>query len=299
MKHAVGIIALLLSRHGASASVISRQDGSTGKSYHAPCTQDGYKQFLIRDWHGVTYSNTTEIFSFVLHANFSGYVSPCHGERSGDASSGWTACEVQDQFAGVSAYFDFASNDYVTVNHTYMCNRGEGETDPNNQLANVRATGDGRLTIGLIDTPEGHYTGTEGDNMTIAAYPEVAHRLPNPDCSAASQEAEWEVRDFHYSTFVAAGVPFGIGRTVGNVNYDLYNKANDYLINCQAVNDSIGLMPESPGLINPEARWPCPINYRDDLFPPEAYPTTMFKFDRSENKLTIEQEWVCSDDGHE
>ncbi|KAI4863825.1 hypothetical protein F4820DRAFT_449672 [Hypoxylon rubiginosum] len=298
MKQVVGLVALLVSKYGASAFVIARQD-DTGKDYHAPCTQEGYKQFLIRDWHGITYSNTTEIFSFELHANFSGYVSPCHGERSGDTSSGWIACDVRDESAGVGAYFDFSSNDYVTINHTYVCDRGEEETDPNNQLAIVIATGDGRLSIGLVDTPEGHYTGTEGDNMTIAAYTEVAHRLPNPDCSAASQQAEWEVRDFHFSTRVSVGSPWVIGATVANINYDLYNKANDYLINCQAVNSSTLAVPDDPQLINTETQWPCPINYRDDLFPPEAYPATDFKFDRSQNELTIEQRWECSEDGHE
>ncbi|KAI1762648.1 hypothetical protein GGR53DRAFT_532279 [Hypoxylon sp. FL1150] len=277
MKQAVKVITLLLCGYGASASAIGRQDDKTGEAYHAPCTQDGYKQFLIRDWHGVTYSNSVEIFSFVLHANFSG----------GDASSGWTACEVQHRSAGVDAYFDFASNDYVTINHTYVCDRGE------------EATGDGRLMIGLVDTPEDYYTGTEGDNMTIAAYTEVARRLPSPDCSAASREAEWKGRDFHYSTRVAVGNPWGIGATVGNVNYDLCNKANDYLINCQAVNDWIAVRPDSPELISPETAWPCPIDYRDDLIPPGAYTTTTSKFNRGQNKHTIEQEWDCSDDGQE
>ncbi|KAI1775838.1 hypothetical protein F4818DRAFT_389541 [Hypoxylon cercidicola] len=297
MKQTAGLIALFISGCDASPLVVARQDGM-GKAYHAPCAQDGYKQFLIRDWHGITYSNTTEIFSFELHADFSGYVSPCYGERSGDASSGWTACEVHDESTGAIAYFDFSSNDYVTINHTYVCDRGEEESDPNNQLAIVIATGDGRLTIGLVDTPEGHYTGTEGDNMTIAAYTEIAHRLPNPDCSMASQKAEWEVRDFHFSTRVSVGNPWSIGTTVANINYDLYNKANDYLINCQAVNSSVAALPDNPQLIDPETRWPCPIDYRDDLFPPEAYPTTDFKFDRSQNKLTIEQQWECSEDGH-
>ncbi|KAI1413918.1 hypothetical protein F5Y13DRAFT_198333 [Hypoxylon sp. FL1857] len=295
MKKARTGIALLFCQ---CASALPPTPGQDGERAYLPCTQDGYyKQFLIRNWHSITHKDTTETFSFSLYANFSGYSSPCHGVRSGDANSGSTACEVRDDKFAV--YFDFASNDFIYINHTFVCDRGEDETYPQNRFANVVATGDGRLDIGLVDTPEGHYTGTEGDNLTIAAYTKIAHRLPNADCAAASQRAEWEVRDFTFGTRVQAGNPWIIGTTVATINYDLYNKANDYLINCQAVNSSVGSFPDNPALIDPNERWPCPISYRDDLIPPEAYPTTEFKFDRSSNTITVEQEWKCEDNGHE
>lgn len=91
----------------------------------------------------------------------------------------------------------------------------------------------------------------EIDNLTIAAYPEIAHRLPRAECAAASQHAEWEVRDFTFGARVQAGNPWVIGTTVASINYDVYNKANDYLINCQAVNDSVASFPDSPTLIDP------------------------------------------------
>ncbi|KAI1452509.1 hypothetical protein F4805DRAFT_28300 [Annulohypoxylon moriforme] len=291
----VGLMILLSWQQVSELSAKSKRDNPE-KAY-MPCAQEGSKQFLIRNWRSTTYSNSTEVFAFTLHASFSGYVSPCHGERSGEASSGWMSCDERTDES--SAYFDFSSNDYITINHTFVCDRGADESDPRNRFANAVATGDGRLPIGLVDTPEGHFTGTEGDNMTIAAYPQVAHRLPRVDCAAASKDAEWEVRSFKYSTQLSTGNPWVIPATVASINYDLYNGANDFLINCQAVNDSVVTSPDNPGLIDPNARWPCPISYRDDLFPPEAYPSTLFKFDRSRNELTIEQEWKCDDDGHE
>ncbi|KAI0846697.1 hypothetical protein F5Y00DRAFT_264312 [Daldinia vernicosa] len=44
--------------------------------------------------------------------------------------------------------------------------------------------------------------------MTIAAYPEVAHRLPEADCLAAYNFSEWEVRDFKFGARVQAGNPY-------------------------------------------------------------------------------------------
>ncbi|KAF3065907.1 hypothetical protein GL218_09250 [Daldinia childiae] len=300
MKKAPGLIALLSWRCAAAAAASSiqtkRQNPNT---IYPPCTQDGYKHFLIRNWHSTTYNDSTEVFTFELQANFSGYAAPCHGTRKGDDNSGWTSCDgdkdnTSDPRFAVS--FDFSSNDYLSVNHTYICDRGDTETDPHNRLANVLATGDGRLQIGLVDTPEGHFTGTEGDNMTIAAYPEVAHRLPKADCAAAYDFSEWEVREFKFGARMQAGNPWIIGTTVASINYDLYNAAIDYLINCQGVNDSVAAFPNNPDLINPKTRFPCPINYRDDLIPPEAYPKTGFKFDRRSNEVSIEQQWDCEDD---
>lgn len=132
--------------------------------------------------------------------------------------------------------------------------------------------------------------------MTIAAYPEVAHRLPKADCAAAYDFNEWEVRDFKFGARVQAGNPWVIGTTVASIDYDLYNGAIHYLINCQGVNNSIAVFPDNPDLINPKTRFPCPINYRDDLIPPEAYPKTEFKFDRRSNEVSIEQQWDCEDD---
>lgn len=76
-----------------------------------------------------------------LHANFSGYSSPCHGTLSGDANSGpTTGCDVRDDDE-FSAYFDFLSNDSVDITHTFVCDRGgEWETDPRNKFANAVAT---------------------------------------------------------------------------------------------------------------------------------------------------------------
>ncbi|KAI0832262.1 hypothetical protein F5Y06DRAFT_301492 [Hypoxylon sp. FL0890] len=71
------------------------------------------------------------------------------------------AGDVRDNEFAV--YFDFSDNDYIGINHTFACDRGEEKTDPWNRFANPIATGSGRLPIGLVDTPEGHYTGTEGD----------------------------------------------------------------------------------------------------------------------------------------
>lgn len=291
MKQATGVIAIALLFWRCTPALSLTLKQAKERTY-LPCTQNGYKQFLIRNWHSVTYANTTETFSFNLHANFSGYSSPCHGIRSGS-----TACEVRDdKFA---AFFDFSSNDYIGINHTFVCDRGEAELDSHNRFANAVATGDGRLQIGLVDTPEGHFTGTEGHNLTIAAYTEIAHRLPNLDCAAASQHSEWEVRNFTYDARVGTGNPWIPGATVASVDYNLYNRANGYLINCRAVNDSVVSYPHNPALLDPDARWRCPIDYRDDLIPPEAYPTTEFKFDKSANKLTVEQEWKCEDDGDE
>ncbi|KAI1092210.1 hypothetical protein F5B19DRAFT_229742 [Rostrohypoxylon terebratum] len=95
--------------------------------------------------------------------------------------------------------------DYLTVDHTFVCDRGSGESDPRNQSASTIAKGDGRLLVGLVDTPKGHFTGAKGDNMTIAAYPHVAHRLPCIDCATASRDAKWEVRGFEYSTILTTG----------------------------------------------------------------------------------------------
>ncbi|KAI0880557.1 uncharacterized protein GGS22DRAFT_182248 [Annulohypoxylon maeteangense] len=291
-KTTAGLMIILSWQQACGSHTKSTQNGRE-KTY-MPCAQDGSKQFLIRNWRSTTYSNSTEVFAFTLSADFSGYASSCRGERSGEASSGWTSCdELTDES---NTYFDFSSNDYLTVNHTFVCDRGADESDPRNRFANVIATGDGRLLVGLVDTPEGHFTGTEGDNMTIAAYPEVAHRLPKADCAAASKDAEWEVRNFTYSARLSTGNPWIPPAAVASINYDLYNKANDFLINCQAINDSIVTPPNDPALIDPNVRWPCPISYRDDLFPRGAYPSTVFKFDRSHNELTIEQEWECDDD---
>ncbi|KAI1371452.1 hypothetical protein F4677DRAFT_464299 [Hypoxylon crocopeplum] len=301
-KTLAGLITLLCWQYASASSPIATgQDASDpGSKAYPPCVHTGYLKYLVRNWRGVTHNDTTEIFDFELQANFSGYASPCHGVRSGDASSGWTPCEVHDDDAFFTAFFDFSSNDYITINHTFVCDRGEVETDPHNRLAKVISTGDGRLQIGLVDTPEGQYTGTEGDNMTIAAYTSIAHRLPKVDCSAASSHAEWDVRDFVYSAELRGGSPWVIPATVANINYDLYNGANEYLINCQAVNSSIITPADDPALLDPDEPWPCPISWRDDLIPPEAYPVTDFKFDRSSNKLTIEQEWECEgDDGNE
>ncbi|KAI8959898.1 hypothetical protein F5Y11DRAFT_358855 [Daldinia sp. FL1419] len=279
-----------------SSTAAKRQ---TPNTIYPPCTQDGSKYFLVRSWHSITHNDSTEIFRFELHANFSGYAAPCHGTRVGDANSGWTSCDDDDnntEDPRFAMYFDFSSNDYLTVNHTYVCDRGGAETDPHNRHANVIATGDGRLQIGLVDTPEGHFAGTEGDNMAIAAYPQVAHRLPKPDCAAAGDFAEWEVRDLKFGTRISTGNPWIVGTTVASINYDLYNGAIDYLINCQGVNDSIAVSPTDPDLIDPATRFPCPIDYRDDLFPPEAYPKTGFKFDRRSNEVAVEQRWDCEDD---
>ncbi|KAI0110665.1 hypothetical protein F4776DRAFT_641945 [Hypoxylon sp. NC0597] len=298
MKQVGTVIALLLWQRNVPPRSLSQADEMGRETRYLPCTQKGSKQFLIRNWHSITYNDTTETFSFSLHANFSGYSSPCHGTRSGDANSGSTACDVRDD--EFPAYFDFSSNDYININHTFRVRlRRRAEADPRNRFANAMATGNGRLQIGLVDTPEGHYTGTEGDNLTVAAYAEIAHRLPRADCAAVSRRAEWEVRDFTFGARVQAGNPWVVGTTVASINYDLYNKANDYLINCQAANDSVTSFPDNPALIDPNSRWPCPISYRDDLIPPSAYPTTGFKFDRSTNKLAIEQERKCEDNGHE
>ncbi|KAK6953769.1 hypothetical protein Daesc_003731 [Daldinia eschscholtzii] len=296
----------LLSYHRVEAGSSVQTKRQIPANAYPPCTQGGYKNFLIRNWYSITYSsNSTEVFSFELQANFSGYAAPCHGTRKGDASSsGWTSCDNDDEDDDnaesnpprFAAYFDFSSNDYIGINHTFVCDRGEVETDPHNRLANAVATGDGRLQIGLVDTPEGHFTGTEGDNLTIAAYMKVAHRLPKPDCAAAFDFAEWEVRDFKFGAQVQAGNPWIIGSTVASVDYDLYNEAIEYLINCHGVNDSVAAFPNNPDLINPDARFPCPINYRDDLMPPEAYPETGFKFNRRSNEISIEQKWDCEDD---
>ncbi|XDG09801.1 hypothetical protein ABKA04_009416 [Annulohypoxylon sp. FPYF3050] len=297
MKSAAARLIALASWHQWTAASSTPSEQTRPENAYMSCAQEGSKHFLIRDWHSTTYSNSTEVFAFTLRANFSGYASSCRGERSGEANSGWTSCDERDDEFRVS--FDFSSNDYLTVNHTFICDRGEDESDPRNRFANAIATGDGRLLVGLVDTPEGHFTGTEGDNMTIAAYPRVAHRLPRADCATASIDAEWEVRSFKYSTTLSTGDPWTIPATVVSINYDLYNVANDFLINCQAINSSVLTPPDNPALIDPDARWPCPISYRDDLFPPEAYPSTVFRFDKSRNELIVEQEWKCEDDGHE
>ncbi|KAI2776263.1 hypothetical protein F4815DRAFT_449433 [Daldinia loculata] len=278
MNRVPGLIALLSWQCAAAAASSIQTKRQNPNTVYLPCTQDGYKHFLIRNWHSTTYNNSTEVFSFELQANFSGYAAPCHGTRKGDDNSGWTLCDgdkdnTEDPRFAVS--FDFSSNDYLGVNHTYICDRGDTETDPHNRLANVLATGDGRLQIGLVDTPEGHFTGTEGGQHD--------HR-------------SWEVRDFKFGARVQAGNPWVIGTTVASIDYDLYNGAIHYLINCQGVNNSIAVFPDNPDLINPKTRFPCPINYRDDLIPPEAYPKTEFKFDRRSNEVSIEQQWDCEDD---
>ncbi|KAI0378880.1 hypothetical protein F5Y04DRAFT_290795 [Hypomontagnella monticulosa] len=274
------------------------------------CEQEGYyKQFLVRNWHSTTYANSTEVFDFTVYANFSGYASHCSGVRSDAASSGWMACEesyttppsassqssVSPSSSGwkFATWFDFASNDFINFNHTYICSRGPSETDPRNQLANVITTGDGRLNIGLVDTPEGHFTGTEGDNMTIAAYTKVAHRLPLFNCSEASEHTAWEVRGFRYDSRVSRGNPWIIPSTTASIMYDLYNPALDWEINCQGINGTMVVPADDPKIIDPEAVFPCPISYNDDLLPPEAYPLTGFRFDRSKNKLVVAQQWKC------
>ncbi|KAI2633563.1 hypothetical protein GGS26DRAFT_51358 [Hypomontagnella submonticulosa] len=303
------IIIASLPWQSASVPTSSLTPNSDPADAYPACVQDGYfKEFLVRNWHSTTYANSTEVFAFTMYANFSGYFSHCSGVRSGDASSGWTACE--SSYASPSSslspsssgwkfatWFDFSSNDYITFNHTYICDRGADEKDPHNRLANVLTTGDGRLPIGLVDTPEGHYTGTVGDNMTIAAYAEVAHRLPLLDCSAASQNTSWEVRTFQYSSGLSTGNPWVIPATTASINYDLYNPALDWLINCQGVNSSIVTPADDPMIIDPEVVIPCPISWRDDLLPPEAYPLTGFRFDRRENKLAITQQWKCEGEG--
>ncbi|KAI2605610.1 hypothetical protein GGR54DRAFT_633453 [Hypoxylon sp. NC1633] len=278
-----------------SSFMIWKPRDNAGNRTYQPCTQPPYRTVLIRNWHGVTYSNSTEIFTFELEAEYSGYASACRGQRSGDTSSGWMYCDVRDDDAFLSARFDFSKNDYLTVYHTYMCDRGEAETDPRNRLANVIATGNRRLLLSLVDTPEGPYTGTEGDNCTIPAYPQIAHRLPKADCGAASTSAEWELRDFAYNAAVIRN-PEGLGTTSAFIFSDLYNTANEYLISCQASNSSTFGLANDPTLLDPAARWPCPGSTRNDLFPPEAYPTTGIRFNRSSNEITIEQDWVCEDE---
>ncbi|KAI1079600.1 hypothetical protein F5B20DRAFT_542896 [Whalleya microplaca] len=259
-----------------------------------PCTS-GYQTVFIRDWYSITRGDT-ETFSFNLSIPFSDYSSPCVGERSGESSSGYVPCEVQGD--NYNAFVDYSSNDYMGLNHTFICDRGENETD---RFAMAIATDDGRLNVGLIDTPEGHYTGTAGDNLTLVVYPEVSHRKPSKACLEASLRGpEWKIEDFKYSSHFITPAPFSFGGSVANINYDLLNTANEFLINCQAVNDSVVMYADDDRLINPNTSWACPISYRDDLFPPEAYPRTSFKFDRSRNKLQIEQNWECEDeDGNE
>ncbi|KAI0846698.1 hypothetical protein F5Y00DRAFT_264313 [Daldinia vernicosa] len=78
-----------------------------------------------------TYADSTEVFTFELQANFSGYSAPCHGTRKGDDNSGWTPCDGDKdntEDPRFAVFFDFSSNDYLSVNHTYICDRGDVET---------------------------------------------------------------------------------------------------------------------------------------------------------------------------
>ncbi|KAI1206060.1 uncharacterized protein F4807DRAFT_464070 [Annulohypoxylon truncatum] len=172
-----------------------------------------------------TYSNSTKVFYFTLHANVSGYTSPCHSVRSGEASSRWTLRDERtDEFG---ACLGFSPNYYIAVNHTPVCDLSEDESDPRYWFARVIATGDGRLLVGLVDTSEGQ----------------------------------------GYSTRFSAGDPWAMPATV----------------------DSAAAPPDSPALIDPDARRPCPISYRDDWFPPETRPSTAFRFrfDKNRNDLVI------------
>ncbi|KAI1383774.1 uncharacterized protein F4822DRAFT_433714 [Hypoxylon trugodes] len=285
------LLTALLFLHFTSSTPLQTEP-SPSETY-APCIRSAYNHFLVRNWRSITHNDSSETFHFTLSANFTSYSSSCSGIRYGEDNSGWLACDDSD------ATFDFSSNDYININLSYICDRGPEETDPRNKYAIAKATGDSRLTIGLVDTPEGHFTGTEGDNITIPAYSEIAHRLPSLDCAVVSRRTEWEVRNFEYRANVHATSPWIIPGTTVTINYDLYNPANDYLINCQAVNTTLADTPDNPELISPDARWPCPIDYRDDLMPPEAYPTTGFWFNKSSNEITIKQEWDCTDEDDE
>ncbi|KAI0007035.1 hypothetical protein F4779DRAFT_528537 [Xylariaceae sp. FL0662B] len=282
---AAGLTLLLL------LQCISKSFASKGNTDDYPLCPNTYQTVSILNWYSITRGDT-ETFSFNLSMPFSNYFSPCSGERSGDSNSGYIPCEVQDE--NFNAFVDYSRNGYLGLNHTFICDRGDNETD---RFAMAIATGDGRLNIGLIDTPEGHYTGTAGDNLTLTVYPEVAHRKPSKACLEASLHSpEWKVQDFKYSSHFIDSAPFSFGGSVANINYDLLNTANDFLINCQAVGDSADMYADDDRLIDPNVDWPCPISYRDDLFPPEAYPKTSFKFDRSRNELSIEQSWECEDE---
>ncbi|KAL7629861.1 hypothetical protein AAE478_001384 [Parahypoxylon ruwenzoriense] len=159
--------AALLLNHYCAAGHSQGIDSPPAERTYVPCEQGGYRAFPIRNFRGVTRGpsdNETETFSFQLSANFSGYSS-------------------------FGAWFDYASNEFLGLNHTFVCDRSPGNNDPArpyNKLANAIATGNGCLAVSLVGAPEGPLTVSEGDNVTIAAYTKVVHPLPLKAYGAAS-----------------------------------------------------------------------------------------------------------------
>ncbi|KAI1463807.1 uncharacterized protein F4812DRAFT_468421 [Daldinia caldariorum] len=132
MKKVSGIIALL-SCHCVAAGSPTHTKTQNPAPVYMPCTQDGYQQFLIRHWHGIAHNDSTEGFSFELHANFSGYAVLCHRTRRGDANSGWTSCDSDDDDGyssgrfryrfSAAAYFDFKFGARIQAGNPWVIGR--------------------------------------------------------------------------------------------------------------------------------------------------------------------------------
>ncbi|KAI0173174.1 hypothetical protein GGR52DRAFT_375479 [Hypoxylon sp. FL1284] len=304
MKQALGLIALLVAGCNASALALPRQDDGAGEAYRPSCDERD-ATIEIRDWRGVKYDNDTHIFDFELYVSVSRFTTPCHGMRVGDELTwdpeGWFECDVRDDEAGLSAGFSFVRkpvslDDFIFVNHTFQCDRGEAETIPRNRIAKARLETKDSIYLETVDVNEGNGTGTEMESAMLSGGVEVPHRLPRLDCSAASEDVEWEIRDFDYHAFWMWVTILAPWQTITYLQWDLYNSANDYLVACDFYRSATVKYPNEDDIFGPDERLSC---FDDDLWPAEDYPTTYMIFDKASNNLTIEQSWKYDDDGEE
>ncbi|KAI1801764.1 hypothetical protein F4811DRAFT_555479 [Daldinia bambusicola] len=238
---------------------------------YPPCVHDGSKQFLIRHWQGISHSSGIEDFLFELYANFSGYAALCHASRIDDAKSGWTLCDSIDnnnnneyyrnddgdddnddehlsRFS-TAAYFDFSSNDYIAINHTFTCDRGAAEPDA------AQPAREGSRNGERAAAPRATYA----TRRAPAAETRLRGRVPVRRVGGAGLRVQRAGRGGKRADGRGDRLP---GQLPGAERLDL---------------------------LDPDARFPCPISYRDDLIPPEAYPETGFRFNRSSNEVSIEQ----------
>ncbi|KAI3317992.1 hypothetical protein HD806DRAFT_352370 [Xylariaceae sp. AK1471] len=256
---------------------------------YSPCTEH-FQNFIITDWSGKTLDDETGVFDFTLSTDFNSYSSTCHGTTDGT----WRSCDLNQPLHNL--YFQTYPGYTIYINHTYQCYRGP-DSPAYDAVALVKSTGNGRIDLGSLEIDGERRTVLQHDNSTITAYMTVAHNKPNPQCDEASRhDLYWDVIDFEYGVTASSGGLFGLPSTTAWVFFNLLNSANGYRIYCQGP-QSVLSAPVDSVIIDPNQEWPCPIYYNDNLFPPEAYPRTSYKFDSGRKMLSIEQSWECEDDG--
>jgi hypothetical protein len=273
---------------------------SEDPSPYLPCPasyRDG--SLLIHNWHNDTHDGVMNV-SFRLTTTFDKSATWCRGTFYDDGTYEEKPCDDANNDFSTSFRANFSPlSNYVFLNHSFAC-LTKASYNPV-----VHAKGTASITQAELLNATGDISVSLLGEFTV---PPSAPRLK---CSEVlGREAKWVLSNLKYEASIetmrsgggAPPVPFNV--SMGAVDFDILNTANEFLIHCQALQVS-GNLDLEDNIIDPNYIFTCPaLHYRGDNYPngstglPASFPNTTFEFNKRERLLSIRQTWECrKDDG--